>query len=595
MKNLAHIASAIAAALLALSGALALPAQAQTTTTFVSNTGEVPGNSTGDISAQSFTTGSNPGGYTLSDVALQFQLGRIGKTYVTVKRDASGAPGDLVANLSNPESFTTQSIVSFTAPASTTLAANRVYWVVVNEGIASIANRISVYPTSSNDQTVTTAYPRWSIADTRLRHNGTTWVSSSNVLMLAINGTELSDTVVIGTAITSSPDANSNYVTGEVIRVTVTFNLPVTVDRTSGTPRLALTVGSNTRLAYYSASGSTATSLVFAYPVLAEDHDGDGISIVANALELNGGAIHRPGDTSTNAVLDHRALSTQSAHRVNHDPFIVTDGVSVTSTPQAATDTYGAGETIEISVTFNEAVTATTATDFVLDVAGAKRAPLSSGSGTETLVFGYTVQAGDNDTNGIWIGDQDRTLVGNRRGEPQNGAITSAATGRAADLTHSAIRTLDGHKVDGSLMVPQVTIAADHSAFTAELDDVTFTLTRVGSTAAALTVGVALTQDQDLLLSEDLAQTVPFGAGEATATLQLTTEPFRGHPDGHGAGRVGLRAGLAECGKHADRGDRPGRHGVDRGDRLHVRRGRHRRGRRGRHHPAHRGRRAAAP
>ena len=60
------------------------------------------------------------------------------------------------------------------------------------------------------------------------------------------------------------------------------------------------------------------------------------------------------------------------------------DSVTVTSTPKAASDTYGAGETIEISVTFNEAVTATTGTDFVLSVAGRKRAPLLQGSGTET-------------------------------------------------------------------------------------------------------------------------------------------------------------------------------------------------------------------
>ena len=97
----------------------------------------------------------------------------------------------------------------------------------------------------------------------------------------------------------------------------------------------------------------------------------------------------------------------------------ITD-VAVTSTPLAASDTYGAGETIEVTVTFSEAVTATTGTDFVLSVGGAKRAPLLRGSGTATLVFGYTVLAADADDNGIWIGDQDRTLVGNRnRGPPE--------------------------------------------------------------------------------------------------------------------------------------------------------------------------------
>ena len=131
-------------------------------------------------------------------------------------------------------------------------------------------------------------------------------------------------------------------------------------------------------------------------------------------------------------------------------PTIVDNGVAVTSTPRLEDDTYGEGETIEISVTFNEVVSATANTDFVLNVSGARRAPLLRGSNTATLVFGYTVGSSDDDDNGIWIGDQDRTLVGDREGTPQNGAITSAATGTAADLTHAELGALPGHKVDGS-------------------------------------------------------------------------------------------------------------------------------------------------
>ena len=74
-----------------------------------------------------------------------------------------------------------------------------------------------------------------------------------------------------------------------------------------------------------------------------------------------------------------------------------------------------------------------------------------------------------------------------------------------------------------------VTIAADQPAFTATLDNVTFTLTRTGDAAAALDVAVALTQDQDLLESATLPQTVSFGAGDATATLRLVVGHFEGH------------------------------------------------------------------
>ena len=291
-----------------------------------------------------------------------------------------------------------------------------------------------------------------------VRSRGSTgsWDTFARSKKIRINGTDAPR--VTGTAVTSSPDANSSYVTGDVIQVTATFNEAVTVDTASGTPSLALTVGSNTRYATYSASDSTATELVFAYTVTADDQDNDGISIAANTLELNGGAIHKQGDATVNALLGHGALSAQAGHRVNRAPFIVTDGVSVTSTPRAATDTYGAGEIIESSVTFSDAVHATTDTDFLLSVNGATRAPLLRGSGTATLVFGYTVQAGDTDTNGIWIGPSDRTREGARHGEPRTGTITSVATDLAADLTHGEVGTQSGHKVDGSLTPPDTNI-----------------------------------------------------------------------------------------------------------------------------------------
>ena len=81
--------------------------------------------------------------------------------------------------------------------------------------------------------------------------------------------------------------------------------------------------------------------------------------------------------------------------------------VDVTSTPKATTDTYGLGEDIVVTVTFDEAVTVTGAVDFgYLNVSGAKyQARLLSGNGTTELVFAYTVQAGDTDTNGIFIGN----------------------------------------------------------------------------------------------------------------------------------------------------------------------------------------------
>ena len=134
--------------------------------------------------------------------------------------------------------------------------------------------------------------------------------------------------------------------------------------------------------------------------------------------------------------------------------------MAITSNPVLDTDTYGAGETIEVSVTFDEAVNATSDTDFELNVSGDRSAPLLRGSGTATLVFGYTVVSSDADDNGIWIGDQDRTLVGARRLMAQSGTITSVASSTAADLAHSALGTDSDHKVDGSRTIVSVEVTS---------------------------------------------------------------------------------------------------------------------------------------
>ena len=145
------------------------------------------------------------------------------------------------------------------------------------------------------------------------------------------------------------------------------------------------------------------------------------------------------------------------------DPPPVITRVAVTSTPglrpwlsNGAYEIYGQADDIEITVTFSEAVAVTGDPVFEFcigaqeceagnDPPSRRRAALTSGSGTDTLVFTYTVGSDDQDSNGIWIGDQTRTLK-----LDTDDAIRSVATGANAVLDHPALRTRSGHKVDGS-------------------------------------------------------------------------------------------------------------------------------------------------
>ena len=130
--------------------------------------------------------------------------------------------------------------------------------------------------------------------------------------------------------------------------------------------------------------------------------------------------------------------------------------VSVASEPRLQDDTYGYGETIRFRVEFSELVRVGGQPHFTFSLGNrnaARRvdAMYESGDRTDALVFGYEVQRGDEDDNGIFL------LVGrdfaDRAGPvgARGGAVWSMDGRVAADLTHDTGRgTQRGHKVDGS-------------------------------------------------------------------------------------------------------------------------------------------------
>ena len=116
-----------AATLLALTGALALPAtaEAQTATTLVSNVGQSPDGVENDWTrelSQAFTTGTNAAGYTLTGVDIV----SASSTSFTAKvcetsTSVVGRPTTACTNLTPPSSFAIGTM-SFTTMAGTTLS-----------------------------------------------------------------------------------------------------------------------------------------------------------------------------------------------------------------------------------------------------------------------------------------------------------------------------------------------------------------------------------------------------------------------------------------------------------------------------------------
>ena len=264
-------------------------------------------------------------------------------------------------------------------------------------------------------------------------------------------------TLADGVKVTSSPASGDTYGPGETIEITVEFSSAVVV---VGDPEFEFCMGDDEcrtgadpparRRAAYS-SGSGDTELVFSYVVGSDDDpddDGNGISIGdgTRTLQLDSDDRIQSAETDDDAEIEHNALGDQSDHKVNAVADI--DEIAVTSSP-ASGDTYDTGETIEITVTFDLAVNVTGDPQFGISAGGQKLASFTGGSGTTELVFGYTVQFGDEDDNGIWIGSHDHDSNPTFRLDSDD-AITGAATGHDADLAHDVIGQQNGHKVDGA-------------------------------------------------------------------------------------------------------------------------------------------------
>ena len=264
---------------------------------------------------------------------------------------------------------------------------------------------------------------------------------------------------LLSVTVTSTPHKTTDtYGAREHIEFSMTFDAPVTV---TGDPTFAFDLGGASTATWYAGSG-TAT-LRFSHAVTggtSGDRDTNGISWAENAIALNGGTIAGT-DNAVAAVLTHAAQSNLAAHKVDGRTTAVTAAtvtVAVTSTPTSLADTYGFGETIVITVTASEAVEVEGDPEFefsLTDMGGAANdVPATydrTRSSPTTIVFTYTVQAGDRDNNGIWIGDHSRTFM-----LDANDRIRTASQQIDIDRSHPEKSTHDGHKVDGSLGAPTV-------------------------------------------------------------------------------------------------------------------------------------------
>ncbi len=299
----------------------------------------------------------------------------------------------------------------------------------------------------------------------------------------------------------SSTAADGSYGVGSVITITVGWSEAVVV---TGMPKLALNSGGT---ASYS-SGSGTSTLTFTYTVAAGQDANPLDEASATALTLNGGTIFDTVGTNPNAaVLTLPTPGTTGALGKNKSIVIDTTAPTVTAVSSTtAAGSYGVGSTIDVTVAWSKAVVVTGTPELALNSGGT--ATYSSGSGTGTLTFVYTVAAGQSanpldEASATALTLSGGTIFDTVGTNPNAAVLALPAPGSAHSLSQSNI------VIDTT--APTVTGVSSTAA------NGTYGVGAVIDITVAWSTAVVVTGTPELALNS--GATASYGSGSGTSTL----------------------------------------------------------------------------
>jgi hypothetical protein len=157
---------------------------------------------------------------------------------------------------------------------------------------------------------------------------------------------------------------------------------------------------------------------------------------VSNAVVYRGNSDYNGSDTLTVTSNDAGHTGTDGVKTdVDTVAITVTPIPDITSIVLSATgaqnSTLNAGDVVTVTVTFDQAITVTGTPQLALNIGGTLvQANYTSGTGTTSLTFSYTIESGNTDGNGISV---------DANAFSTNGGTLMNAAGAAAILTHAAV------------------------------------------------------------------------------------------------------------------------------------------------------------
>ncbi len=253
-----------------------------------------------------------------------------------------------------------------------------------------------------------------------------------------VDGRDITPPTITTMAYTSTPSDGEYYRENENLDITYTFDEDVTV---TGTPYVRLILGSGEKEVRANHHQTNGVYVTFRYTVQDGDQALNGPAIAQNGIELSGGTIKDAEGNDAN--LDYPFQYPGGTHRVNAvTPDTTAPTVaSLSITSRTGTDGYyGAGDKIEITVTFSETVLVTGNPTIEIEVGDNEREADYDSTDEARVKFAYVVQDDELDTDGITVAANAISLSGGTIKDPAQNAAT---------LDHVAIMANSAHQVDG--------------------------------------------------------------------------------------------------------------------------------------------------
>ena len=138
----------------------------------------------------------------------------------------------------------------------------------------------------------------------------------------------------------------------------------------------------------------------------------------------------------------------------------------------------------------------------------------------------YDLRYREGTSGGFTNGPQDVTGIRAAIGSLDAGTAYQVQV-RATNAEGDSEWSPSGTGTTNATATPTVSISADDTTAVFKEDGITYTLTRTGSTTAALPVTVVLTQTKDFLLAAALTKTVTIAVGQSTKTFTVTASSFQ--------------------------------------------------------------------